>query len=211
MGDMTNGYVPQRYEPRCHVCNSNLRNLVDMMAAHAYRPTAIARQLQEYDEELCKKSFDSVRKCVERHIKEHLNFEQEALRKLVEEKAREAGIFSDEHKATLVTRAAVLDRVVQKGWKQLSDEDGRVPYEFVLKAIELQEQQEQKTASLMVDQLSRQLNSIIMAVKELVPDNQWSAIVGRAREIHDTPVIEIEMPKHELPPSTLDDTESWED
>lgn len=205
MGDMQNGYVPTKYEPRCHVCNSKLRNLVDMMAAHAYRPTAIARQLQEYDEELCKKSFDAVRKSVERHVKEHLNYEQEALRKLVEEKAREAGIFADEAKATLITRGAVLDRVVQKGWKQLSDEDARVPYEFVLKAIELQEQQENKTASLMVDQLSRQLNSIITAIKELVPDQQWAAIVGRARELYDTPVVDIDPPKYELPPSTLEE------
>lgn len=195
MADQTINYHPIHFEPRCSICTSKFRNLVDTLAAQAYRPTAIARMLKEMDEEAAKRSDEALRKAVHRHIKDHLNIEQDALRKLVEEKAREAGIFSDEAKASLITKAAVLQQVIEKGWKQLSDPNSRVPYEFVLKAVEMQEQADKQQATLMVDQLTRQLQAIIQAIKETVPEHLWMATIERAREIHDHPLIELEAAK----------------
>lgn len=198
MGTDIQGYKPQIWEPRCHICNSKFRALVDMLAAQGYRPSVIVRYLKEVDEDSAKKTDLAVNRSVSRHIKNHLNYEQDAIRKLVEEKAREAGIFADEAKATLITKGAVVERMIQKGWKQLSDEDSRVPYEFVLKAIEIQETMEKQTASLMVDQLTRQLQAIIQAVKEKAPEQIWSSIIDRAREIHDTPLVELSAVEVEL-------------
>lgn len=186
-----NNYKPLIFEPRCSICTNQFRNLVDTLAAQAYRPTAIARVLQEHDEDFAKKNQEAVRKAVYRHIKEHLDLDNDALRKLVEEKARAAGIYADERKATLVTRGAILEQVIQKGWKQLIDPDSRVPYEFILKAVEMQESAEKQEAVLMVDQLTRQLQAIIQSIKEIVPEPQWNAVILRARELHDQPLIEL--------------------
>lgn len=177
-------HLPVVKESRCHVCMSRWRDMIDRMVVMGYRPTHISRQVQEMDPSVSRKS-------VERHIARHLSYEQEAMRQLIEQQAEDVGALADEAKTRMVTRMAVLDRMIEKGWDQLLKEDGWVKYQDVLKAIELKSQFETSASSQIQDQLTRQLTAILQAIKQLVAPEEWAAIAQRAQEIYDAPLLEI--------------------
>lgn len=189
---MSEGTSLSKIEPRCSICmaEENIKQMVDRMAAHGFRPIAISRQIQSMDDTFFHKKEETVRKAVERHIQRHLSFEAEAVRRIVEENARKAGILTDEYTATLVTGGAILDRIIQKGWKQLTDEDSRVPIEWVLKAVEQKDKRDADGAASQVDLLTKQLASIIQAIQETIPEELFQVLINRAREINETPILD---------------------
>lgn len=197
MGDLTNGYQPLHVEPRCKVCNSTFRPLVDQLYAAAYRPTAIARLVQRSDSTLTIKS-------IERHCKRHLDLNQEVLREIIERRAEEAKILGDEARSRIVTKNAVLDAMIQKGWDQISEPEAKVYYKDVISAIELQSRIEHDEIQAVADDLQRQLRAIIQATQEIVDPKQFKLLVDRTRAIYESPVFDFDVAEQdfaELPPS----------
>lgn len=190
MGDLV--YLPDRVEPRCHVCQSDLRTLVDRMAVHGYRPVFIAKEVQEADPSLSRKS-------IERHLKNHVNFENKALQAILHERAKEEGILENMARSNILTRQAVLDQFVQQTWKRVSQTEAKIPYEVGLKAIELQEMLEQKQETNVVETVTRQLAAIIQAIREVVPPEYHEDLARRAEHLFDAPAL------GELPAGVLDD------
>jgi hypothetical protein len=130
-------YLPEKVESRCHVCQSNLRRVIDQMGAAGFRPVFIANEVQDVAPELSRKS-------IERHLKNHVNYENKALQTILHERAKEEGIMTNMARNNILTRQAVLDQFVAQTWKRVSMPEAKIPYEVGLKAIELQEMMEQK-------------------------------------------------------------------
>lgn len=175
--------LPRKHDDRCLTCKSKYRDVIDRMAVMGFGATHIARQIQEFAPEISRKS-------VERHMKNHMNYEQEAMRQLLEERYSEIGNLTEEAKTRMVTKHAVLDRMIEKGWDQLMKEDGWIKYQDVLKAIELKSLIETETGTMLQDQLTRQLTAIIQAVKECVPPEDWPRVSARATELYEAPLLE---------------------
>ena len=83
--------LPTKFEPRCKVCKSNFRVIIDRLLVSGHSYVGIAQQFVNKDPHF-QTSVDSLRKSVERHRKAHLNVRDAAIRDIFEQKAREAGI-----------------------------------------------------------------------------------------------------------------------
>jgi hypothetical protein len=175
-------YLPEKVESRCHVCQSNLRRVIDQMGAAGFRPVFIANEVQDVAPELSRKS-------IERHLKNHVNYENKALQTILHERAKEEGIMTNMARNNILTRQAVLDQFVAQTWKRVSMPEAKIPYEVGLKAIELQEMMEQKQETNVVETVTRQLAAIIQAIREVVPPEFHEDLARRAEHLFDAPAL----------------------
>ena len=174
-----NDDLPAIHIPQCHVCTSDYRGLVEKMAATGETFANIARHVQERDASLSRKS-------IERHIHNHASFKDKANRALLEKRAAEIGVAEDSAAISLVTAQAVLDKIIQKGWAQLSENEQRVRMEDVLRAVEMSEKLESDISATLIEDTTKKLDAIITAVREIVPQEYHAAIVIRARKVYDS-------------------------
>jgi hypothetical protein len=179
---MPDNYLPERIESRCHVCVSDLRLIIDSMGANGFRASFIAKEVQDIDPSLSRKS-------IERHLNRHVNYENKALLSILHERAKEEGILTNAARENILTRQAVLDQFVRQTWKRVSQPDAKIPFEVGLKAIELQEMLEQKQESNVVETVTRQLAAIIQAIREVVPPEYHEDLARRAEHLFDAPAL----------------------
>src|SRR6476469_6187047 len=101
--------LPMISEPRCRICRSDFRPLIDRMIAGPYSYAAIARQFMDKDAELSGSNQEALRKSIERHAKAHVTVRDQAVREIIEQRAIERGILVDEQKNMLLTSEALLE------------------------------------------------------------------------------------------------------
>ena len=99
--------LPVITEPRCNVCKSEFRPLIDRMIVGPYSYAAIARQFHAKDIHLAGK-IDSVRKSIERHAKNHVSVRDAAIREVIEQRAMEAGMLVEDEKTGLMVDEEAL-------------------------------------------------------------------------------------------------------
>lgn len=172
--------LPIITEPRCNICKSSMRSLIDQLIVSGYSPMAIARQVHGTE---LKGSIDAIRKSVERHSDRHLNVREEALKRIIDNRAKERGILIDATEERLVTSEAVLDMIVSKGLEQIVDPAARVKYQDILKAVELQKSYESDSVAQQLDILQRQMWAIREAVKKVCPPELWQELVQTAMDL----------------------------
>lgn len=168
------GGIPLINEPRCKVCQSPHRHLVDqlLVAGHSY--SEIERQF----------AFANIpRRSISKHANNHLGYEEAGIREIIEREAMAAQRNFEEGKTRVITKNAYLEVAMQKAYDALIKDDVLVEPKDAVKVIEqLQKLQEQNQA-IALDELRVQLQTFIQAVKEIVPKNSWSEIVGRTADL----------------------------
>lgn len=189
--------LPVISEPRCNVCKSDFRQIIDRMIAGPYSYAAIARQFIGKDEHFRgdirnKRDLDRVRKSIERHAKSHVTIRDASIRQIIEQQAREAGILVDDQKNQLLTTQALLELYVSKGFEQVTKEGTWVRHQDVLEAVKMIEEMKRDTVNEQIDVLKRQVAAISQAVRECVPPDLHPQIGMRAKEIFDGQVLELE-------------------
>jgi len=165
------------------------------MGVAGFRPSFIAREVQEVEPKLSRDSID-------RHLKRHVDYDQKILREILDARAKEEGILEAEHRSNILTRQAVLDAFVQRTWDRVSKPEAKIPFEVGLKAIELQEMLEQKQETNVIDTVTRQLAAIIQAIREIIPVEYHEPLARRAENLFEAPVL------GELPVGIESDSES---
>lgn len=184
--------LPVISEPRCRICRSDFRPLIDRMIAGPYSYAAIARQFMDKDSELSGSNHEALRKSIERHAKHHVTVRDQAVREIIEQRAIERGILVDEQKSMLLTSEALLELYVQKGFEQITKEGTWVRHQDVLEAVKMVEEMRRDTIAEQVEALKKQVQVISIAVREIVPPDLHPAIVERAKELMEQPVIEMQ-------------------
>jgi hypothetical protein len=174
--------LPTITEPRCNVCKSDFRPLIDRMIAGPYTFMAIARQFRGKDKHL-NGSLEAVRKSIERHAKSHVTVRDAAIREIIEQRAAEAGMLVDDVKSTYLTAEALLELYMQKGFEQVTKDDTWVRHQDVLQAVQMLEQMRKDTVMDEIDAMKKQVYAISQAVKEIVPPELHPLIVERAHKI----------------------------
>jgi hypothetical protein len=176
--------MPAVVEPRCKVCQSEYREAVDKLKAWGRSGSEITMWLQDV-------GFSVDKRSVNRHLKNHVSFEAEALAHILRQKIARRQDRVEEDARLLVTRDALAQGLIEGGWKRLVELDGKVPFEQALKAAELQQQWEEKEETVKVEELSRQLDCIVQAIKDVLPAEEWDAVAKRARQIYEGSVLAL--------------------
>lgn len=174
--------LPTVTEPRCNVCKSDFRPLIDRMIAGPYTYMAIARQFKGKDKHLSG-SLEAVRKSIERHSKSHVNVRDAAVREIIEQRAAEAGMLVDDVKTTYLTAEALLELYMKKGFDKVTQEETFVRDQDVLEAVKMLDQMRKDTVMEEIDVMKKQVFAISQAVKEIVPPDLHPLIVERAHKI----------------------------
>jgi hypothetical protein len=186
--------LPVISEPRCNICKSEFRPLIDRMVVGPYTYASIARQFRGKDQYL-NGSLDAVRKSVERHAKSHVTVRDQAIREIIEQRATEAGILVDDAKGSLATTMGLLELYVQKGYDQTTKPDSWVRHQDILEAVKIIEQMRKDTVSEQLEVWKKQVWAISQAVRDIVPPDLHPALVERAQELFEQPILELEATK----------------
>lgn len=168
------GGVPLIIEPRCKVCQSPHRHLVDQLLVSGHSYSEIERQFE----------FAKLpRRSISSHADKHLGYEETAIREIIEREALAAQKNFEEGKQRLVTNNAYLEVAKQKAYDALINDDVMVEPKDAVKIIEQLEKLQERNQSVALDELRVQLQMFIQAVKEVVPKSSWIDIVARTADL----------------------------
>lgn len=161
---------------QCKICSSPYRDEVDLLLARAFSYRKIEEYLKDLGQNISYKS-------VERHANSHLSLELGQFAKLAEQRTEEIQKAIAEQSFRNISNMAALDLIIYKFWDGLLY--GRIALEAKdgLQAIKLREELEKSGMSAIEEEFGKQLNAIIIAIQEIVPEEMWPKIVTRAKDI----------------------------
>lgn len=166
--------IPLIKEPRCKVCQSPHRHLIDQMLVGGLTYSEIERQFAH---------AQIPRRSISKHKESHLGYEEAAIREVIEREAELAKRNFEEGKSRLVTKNAYLEVALQKAYDALISNQAMVEPKDAVKVIEqLQKLQDQNQGEAL-DELRIQFQTFMQAVKELIPRERWESIVDRTADL----------------------------
>lgn len=166
--------MPLIKEPRCKVCQSPHRTLVDQMLVAGLSYSEIERQF----------AFAQIpRRSISTHKELHLGYEEAAIREVIERSAIADQKNYEQGVQRLVTKNAYLEVALQKGYDALVKNETMVEPKDAVKIIEqLQKLQDQNQGEAL-DELRVQFQMFMQSVKELVERDRWEDIVARTADL----------------------------
>lgn len=170
----TKSGMPIISEPRCKVCSSVHRNAIDKLLASGFTYSEIERQFA---------AAQIPRRSISSHAKQHLNYEQAAIREVIEKEAMAAQRNYEEGVSRLVTKNAYLEVALQKAYDALINGDAMVEPKDAVKVIEMLSKLQDQNQTVAMDELRVQFQYFMQAVKEVVPKDGWEAIVDRTADL----------------------------
>jgi len=176
------GDLPAIFEPRCKICKSDFRTVIERLLVTGHPYVGIAKQFVNKDPQF-RTSVDSLRKSIERHRKAHMNAHDNAIRALLEKQAREQGVLVETVQEQLISEEALLQLAVKKGTEQLTSSDSRIKYQDAIKAAELLRDKKYEDISLQMEIVNRQYNAIVQACQKVVPKELYPELVETAKAI----------------------------
>lgn len=163
--------IPGIVEPRCHVCKSNMRKAIDRLIAGGTNYSEIGRL------------FSIDRRSISNHAKEHLGWEEAAVRRIIEHEARAAEEDLEEGIKGVLTRRVYLNVGLQKALDALLNGDVTVEPKDALAIIQHLDKLESQTEGAAIDELRVQFNAFVQAIREICPPEQWQKILDRTKEL----------------------------
>ena len=155
-------------EPRCAVCKSRFRRTIDQLLAMGVPFAEVARQFE--DEGIERRSLSN-------HKKRHLSVEQAAIRRVIEEKAKQIGEDVDNTKRFLLTRKGYMEVAMMKSFQAIVDGTLTPEPRDIVHMIALMEKMEKDTTLNQVDEMIRDFNAFSGAVKKNVPKELYNKIL----------------------------------
>ena len=141
-----------------------------------------------------------------RHAKSHLRIKEKAIRRILENRAKQQGMLLENVETVYVNEMGLLDILVKQATEQSTDPNFRVHMKDALEAIKIKKDIEASEFSEQIKVMEKQVWAITQAVKDIVPEEFFSRITNRARqlfegELIDLPYVEeniIEVEKREI-------------
>lgn len=168
--------------PTCKVCQSPNRHYIDILLARGFSVRAIETQVKEAGEDI---SYGSI----QRHSQNHLNIDVGHFRRMAEHHAQEVKEEVAKGAFRIVSGKAFLDLFIQKGWDNLLFGQLDIQGRDIMSAIKLRDDLERNSVSALEEEMARQLNAIIIAIQEIVPEELQPRIAARAKEIANNDVV----------------------
>lgn len=152
-GDLTP--IP-RYESRCHVCTSEHRKAIDRLVI---MPNISYTELSEM--------FGIDRRSIANHAKKHLNYEEAAIKKIIETEAAALQVDFEEGVKGALSRRVFLSAYIQRVTESLLNGTLELTGKDAMKAIEMMERVDNATGGAAVDEIRMQFNAMVQAIREI--------------------------------------------
>lgn len=129
---------------------------------------------------------------VVRHGREHLPAKSAAVREIVERRARAAGLDVEEGTANIINQAAYAEAMMVKAFQDMANVDV-TPAEGLQAAKFLEQLMRAERGNVGVETAFAELGYLIEAVKEVVPQQYWAAVVAKIDEKRGSKMIDAEV------------------
>jgi len=182
---------PMIVEPKCHVCKSKYRTAIDKMLAAGIGFTEVSRTFD----------FEIDRRSIANHAEKHMNYEESAIRQIVEHEAQQMSESAEEGIKGVLARKVFLQTALYKVHQAVVNGEVEVEVRDAIGIIQQLDKMDSATSSAAVDEIRIQFNAFLQAMKELVDPKEWDQILARTREILEASDIGIktELPQLESP------------
>jgi hypothetical protein len=185
----------------CGICRLGypIRTLVTRMAINGMSYADITRQLQDMAESRAIPSAPSYSSVVN-HCHKHLPYKDEAVRRYLERRAAEEGIDFEEGVDSILRPISVAEIAMRKGHELIVTEQIQPTVKETLEAAKFVQDFERESADhTSAAEAMAQVNMIMRAVKDVVPQELWNAIVDRLEELRSGDIEDAELVE-ETPP-----------
>ncbi len=160
--------LPEYNEPRCHVCQSKYRHAIERMIALGTSYSSISKQF----------GSDIDRRSISNHAKEHLSYEQAAIREIIEHESIEIQANYEEGVKGALMYRSYLSAALKRAWDDLIEGNARIDPSVAIQIIQQLDKFDKDTKSAAVDELRFQFNCFMEAVKRVVPREMWDDIAA---------------------------------
>jgi hypothetical protein len=171
-------------ETRCRVCQSqDSLELVNTLLAHGLTYNAILKCLEPVNAAR-RKNAKITKASLYSHQKNHFNTQEPAraiYRQIMEDRAREHELNFVEGTTTGITAMAYLETMAAKAYKKLTDEnfDNVSVMDGMAAVVKLHELTRKDAGLAEAAKAMNEMNRIIAAVKEVVPERYYNQILSR--------------------------------
>lgn len=193
--------LPQIIEKRCKCCTSPFRNIIDRMLVIGLSYKTIA---DEFEHE------GISRQNITNHHKKHITYQDRAIREILEEEARRVVENVDEVKTSLVTSRGFMQTMLMKSYQMMLDNSLKMEARDVIQMINLMEKMNEDSATVEKEELMREFNLFVRAVKTIIPQDMWNLIVyelDRLKSQEDSLISADLVTTHELPSASVTELE----
>lgn len=167
-------------EPRCLVCQSPNRKVIDQLLArgNAYREL--------------ERVFGIDRRSLSNHDQKHLNIQDAAMRRIVQEEAEDIDAALEEGVRGIIKHRIFLETALEKALDGVLSGDVQVEPRDAVAIIDKLEQLDTRTTEAQVTQMKIELAAYIKSMKQVVPSEMWEKILASTR-------LEVERVTRQLP------------
>lgn len=128
------------------------------------------------------------RRSISNHAQEHLNYEEAAIRRIIEQEAQDASENLEDGIKGAVTRRVYLNVGLQKALEALLSGDTVVEPKDAIAIIQLLDKLDTQTEGAALDELRVQFNAFVQAIREIAPPDMWHQILTRTKELLDATI-----------------------
>jgi hypothetical protein len=158
-----------------HNCTHEYRKTIDKLCVTSnISPTEIGRM------------FGVSRASVTNHGKNHLDYAEASIRRVIEAEASATQENVEDGVRGILARRVFLSSYIQRTMEALLSGDLPLSGKEAMAAINMLTQYEESETVAQMQELQDQFNAFQQAMKEIVPTDDWYAIVSRTEEIYKT-------------------------
>jgi len=168
--------VPGMVESRCNVCKSQYRKAIDKMIAMGTSYVEISRIFSTEEKSIDRRSISS-------HAEKHLNYEEAAIRRIVEREAQDAQQDIEEGVQGALTRRVYLNVGLQKALEGLLSGESIVEPKDAIAIIQLLDKLDGQAEGAALEEMRVQFQAFVQAIREELPPEAWQKILDRTKEI----------------------------
>lgn len=158
-------------EPKCHICQHKDRDQIDKLLA---KKTPY-RELERI--------FDIGKNSFSNHDKKHLQYEDEAIKRIIEHEAGLAQENLAEGVQGAFLRRSALDVSIKKFFDAVMAGEITIEAKDLAKMVELREKLDSDTAAAQIEQYELQFNAFKQAIEDVCTPDIMQAILERTKEI----------------------------
>lgn len=163
------------FDGRCLCCTHEYRKTIDKLCVTSnISPTEIGRM------------FGVSRASVTNHGKNHLDYAEASIRRVIEAEASATQENVEDGVRGILARRVFLSSYIQRTMEALLSGDLPLSGKEAMAAINMLTTYEESETVAQMQELQDQFNAFQQAMKEIVPTDDWYAIVARTEEIYKT-------------------------
>jgi hypothetical protein len=159
--------------PQCNICSHTSRDFIEMMLVRGQSYKGIADRVNPKVD----------RRSVSHHYKNHMDLQDMAIRRIIEEEAKLQGKDQEEGVNDIITKRSVLEVALRKGYEDILNGVTTVEPRDLIQITKLLAEMDTDQYHVGMDEMRSQVAIFIRAIKDICDLDVQGAIAQRVKEL----------------------------